>query len=71
MTHVTFEETGEQRDVKRTCNRCFGTGVAVAELDVIEVVSQWGTAHKGGDGTLDGHTSCGIDATGPTWWWRT
>lgn len=62
---VTFEETGETREVKRTCNRCYGRAISVQELDVIEVVSRYGTAHHGAD---YGMTECGIDATGLGWW---
>lgn len=64
---VTFEETGEKREVRRACNRCYGNAVSVAELELIEVVSRYGTAHKGAD---YGETACGIDATGPDWWHR-
>jgi len=65
------DENKPDRLVRTACNRCYGSQVAVRELTHIEVVSQYGTAHKGGDGSKDGHTDCGIDATGPTWWWRT
>lgn len=71
--HVYFEEgngerTGERRLVRRACNRCYGRGIAVEELERIEVVSVYGTAHAAGE---EGKTDCGIDATGPQWWWRT
>jgi hypothetical protein len=59
---VTFEETGEQREVVGYCRRCFR-----AEPDEIEVVivSPDGMAHRGSD---YGNTLCGIDATGARWW---
>ena len=52
--------------VARRCKRCHNpTWKDVANGNV--VVSPRGTAHHGQD---DGETDCGIDATGPKWWWR-
>lgn len=70
--YVHLDEDTE-RLVKRACNRCYGRGVSVLELPAIEVVSQYGTAHKaagnGSFGPRNHHTDCGIDATGTQWWW--
>jgi hypothetical protein len=64
LTTVAFEETGELRDVLRYCARC-ATGFEGGEE--VEIVSPTGVAHceRG-----DERTKCGIDATGPEWWWR-
>jgi hypothetical protein len=60
---VWFEDTGEEREVERGCLRC---GVTEAELDVFRfVLSPAGIAHH----TEWEKTACGIDATGPDWWW--
>jgi hypothetical protein len=61
---VTFEETGEERIVKRGCVRCFPDGKI--DQDFQFVVSPTGIAHMGED---YGITYCGIDATGKKWWW--
>lgn len=50
--------------VGRRCKRC-GVAEADVERDNV-VVSITDTAHYGHD---DGTTVCGIDATGPGWWW--
>ena len=58
---VTFDETGETRDVLRDCKVCrrhaevYGTGV----------LSPSGVAHI----TEYEDTLCGKDATGDGWWW--
>ena len=60
-TTVWFEETGEERTVERSCLRC-----QVDADDPWFVVSPAGIAHHG---AANGHTDCGIDATGDGWWW--
>ena len=72
-TMVSWAEGGKpDREVKRACNRCYGSSVSVSELETIEVVSQYGTAHVAADPRdhRGGHTRCGIDATGESWWWH-
>lgn len=60
---VTFEGTGEKREVVRDCKVClsgdelgYGCGI----------VSPSGIAHIG---VYGGDTRCGKDATGDGWWW--
>lgn len=49
--------------VKRLCSKC---DVRLWQVDRGQVVvSPRGTAHNG----MDGDTWCGVDATGPNWWW--
>ena len=67
--------TGDDRpdiEVRRACNRCFGSQVALSELDEFEIVSRYGTVHKAGTARWPGHkpTDCGIDTSGPAWWHR-
>ena len=48
-------------EVKRACKRC--------KPDLEQgayIVSPTGIAHHGNE---YGETECGIDATGPNWWW--
>lgn len=61
---------GREIVVRRTCNRCYGHAISVDEVK-LDVVSQYGTAHASrSDGhTHDGHTQCGIRATGDNWRW--
>ena len=68
LDYVSWAEEEGKPDlqVRRACNRCYGSQVAVRELPHIEIVSQYGTAHKEGE---NGKTDCGIDATGEHWWW--
>lgn len=61
---VTFDETGEEREVTSFCKRCLK--IEPDELNVM-IVSPDGMAHAGSD---NGHTLCGIDATGRNWWHR-
>lgn len=69
---VWEEEEKPDLEVRRACNRCYGNAVNVRELERIEIVSSYGTAHAAarGDGIYggEGTTLCGIDATGETWW---
>ena len=58
---VTFDETGEEREVVKWCDRC------QADSD-FTIVSPRGTAHYSSDTGED--TRCGIDATGDNWWHR-
>jgi hypothetical protein len=58
---VTFDETGEEREVKTWCLRC------QADSD-FTIVSPTGKAHYSSDTGED--TRCGIDATGADWWHR-
>lgn len=52
-------------EIKAGCLRC---GVTREQIDHgYVIVSPRGTAHHGCDG--DGNTDCGLDATGPKWWW--
>ena len=64
LTVVHFDETGAERAVVQYCARC-AQGFEGGEE--IEIVSPSGIAHcqRG-----DERTKCGIDATGPNWWWR-
>lgn len=68
---VTFEESGKEIEVRRTCNRCYGHAISVDDLAAtgFYIVSRYGTAHDTRSGDA-GRTNCGIDATGPTWWHR-
>jgi len=51
-------------EIKRGCLHC---GVTPANIEIGNViVSPQGLAHFGMD---DGNTYCGVDATGPHWWW--
>lgn len=59
---VTFEETGDTREVLRDCASCLRAG----EHYGCAVISPSGIAHIGCDG---GNTLCGKDATGDAWWW--
>ena len=70
---VTFEETGHEREVLRVCARCARTRQYRAETPTciaeVNLVSPSGLAHiQDWDGAPK--TACGIDATGPEWWWR-
>ena len=70
---VTFTETGEERELRRACNRCFGRAISVDSIDPVQVVSQYGTVHlpyPGDTAWGEGRTQCGIEATGEQWWWR-
>lgn len=62
---VVFTETGEERKVEHNCRRCAIVDPSASEHH-FTVISKHGTAHIGVD---YGMTACGIDATGPTWWW--
>jgi hypothetical protein len=66
MQTVTFDETGKELEVKRTCQHraCYRRIMLATQP---EVVSPDGTAHKG---SKYGMTACGIDATGDHWWHR-
>lgn len=59
---VTFDETGEIREVVRDCKVC----LSGHEVYGCEVVSPSGVAHIGMTG---GDTKCGRDATLDGWWW--
>ena len=63
---VVFEETGEERAVKRACARCAKSIEGRFFAYSPGVVSPSGIEHIGVTG---GDTACGIDATGPGWWW--
>jgi hypothetical protein len=63
---VTFEETGETREVKGLCLVCFPYPHVMGGDDY-EIVSPQGLAHAGGE---FGITDCGKDATRTNWWWR-
>ena len=52
--------------VKRPCMRCY-PDVEVEDIDPVLLVSVSGTVHQPGE---SGMTRCGVDATGPLWWWR-
>ena len=55
-----FIETGAEREVKRGCKACR------ADPSAPQIVSPRGIAHESrGYGVTD----CGVDATGPGWWW--
>lgn len=58
---VTFEETGETREVKTWCLQC------QADSD-FTIVSPTGKAHYSSDSGEK--TRCGIHATGDAWWHR-
>lgn len=66
---VVFEETGEEREIRRECARCQASELSTYGVTDfgIEIVSPNGTAHLGDD---YGHTLCGIDATPNGWWHR-
>jgi len=63
---VSWGDGRKDREVRRTCNRCYGHGVSVREINV-ETVSKYGTAHAWAESEV-GLTRCGIDATGDQWW---
>jgi hypothetical protein len=52
------------RPPARPCSRCRPTPAEIQSGYV--VISPQNVAHHGGG---DGWTQCGIDATGPWWWW--
>lgn len=51
-------------DAEGECRRCAKNWSRY--LDVQLIVSPGGVEHFG---LLDGSTLCGMDATGPEWWW--
>jgi hypothetical protein len=53
--------------VVRPCKRCYPDQPEIAAITEIYLVSPTGVVHHGAD---FGVTGCGIDATGPNWWWR-
>jgi hypothetical protein len=64
---VTFEETGERREVTRRCETCGRSIIGGWESHPgFGVVSITGVEHVGVD---YGRTACGKDADGPSWWW--
>lgn len=64
---VVFEETGKERKVIGRCGRCQRTKVFIFDPNWRgAIVSPRGVMHIGCDG---GETACGLDATGPEWWW--
>lgn len=63
---VFFEDTGEQRTIKKLCSRCGVTEAEVERTLSMLCISPSGTAHYATD---DGDTQCGIDATTDRWWW--
>lgn len=68
---VVFEETGEERQVVGRCGRCERTHMhTFARLSWSSasggVVSPAGVMHVAAEYGL---TACGLDATGPKWWW--
>jgi hypothetical protein len=65
--HVTFEETGEEREIRHYCVRCSRSPFAPKPPWDADIVSRNGVAHLGSE---YGHTLCGIDATGDGWWHR-
>lgn len=72
--YVVFDDTDERRQVVRLCERCrraawsFDAHPPQRAADVA-VVSPAGVAHAP-HFDVEGETACGIDATGPAWWWR-
>ena len=62
---VHFEETGEEREVRAYCRRCFRTEPAGEE---ITIVSPRGMGHAGNETSEE--TACGIPATEDGWWHR-
>lgn len=69
MVSVTFEETGEEREITQVCARCQKAWWGQSELTAEDcgIVSPRGFGHAGAD---YGFTLCGIDATGDKWWHR-
>lgn len=64
---VVFEETGEERAVTGRYRRCEATSVFIfSPRWAGAIVSPAGVMHIGVE---YGRTACGIDATGPGWWW--
>ncbi len=65
---VYFEEDGRERVVTGRCGRCERTNTFIFSPGWVGcVVSPSGVMHIGVE---YGMTACGIDATGPDWWWR-
>lgn len=58
---VTYDETGEEREVVGYCRAC-----RVHPDDEVMLVSPQGIAHHAEQDTTD----CGHNATGDGWWWR-
>ena len=59
------EDPDRKRKVKALCRRCRD----LADGGDVEIVSPSGIAHEQHEHDLE-NTACGIDATGPDWWWR-
>lgn len=72
---VYYDETGATRAVTRFCERCqrsISQGDHTRRMTVLSevaIVSPGGIAHAGHE-RVEGVTACGMDATGPEWWWR-
>jgi hypothetical protein len=59
------EDETKRRKVTGHCRRCCADG-----CERYDIVSPMGVVHHGAEHN-EGYTACGIDATGPDWWWRT
>lgn len=63
------DDPARKRLVTRICARCQAY-TAIRSLDEVWIVSPAGLGHAESEYN-EGHTACGLDATGLDWWWRT
>lgn len=62
---VLFEETGEEREVRSWCRRCFKTEPEPEEITIVSPRCMGHDANETGE-----QTHCGIPATDDGWWHR-
>jgi hypothetical protein len=72
---VFWEDTGHEREVTGFCERCQRSVSQgnhtrrMSDYSDVMIVSPSGLAHAGHEIHHE-RTACGLDATGPDWWWR-